>query len=80
MINPRRRRNSASPFRSDCANLDSITRSQDAVRRLFRVTRDPRAISLSGVFPDTWLPSSAFASDDEREPSLTRRGFPPPQN
>lgn len=42
-------------------SLDSITRSQDAIRQLFRVRRDlsGNLAPLSGVFPTRWPRSSA---------------------
>jgi hypothetical protein len=56
-------------------NLYSITRSQEAIRRLFRVGRDltGNMPPLPGVFPDTMAPVVRVASDGERELSLMRR-------
>ncbi|MGA2637328.1 hypothetical protein [Methylocella sp.] len=63
-------------------NLYSITRSQDAMRRLFRVAHDltGNLPLLTAVFPDTMAPVVRAASDGERELSLMRWGFPPPPN
>jgi putative SOS response-associated peptidase YedK len=59
-------------------NLYSITRSQEAIRRLFRVHRDflGNFPGLPAVFPDTMAPVVHTALDDERELSLMRWGFP----
>jgi putative SOS response-associated peptidase YedK len=63
-------------------NLYSITRTQEAMRRLFRVHRDllGNFPGLPGVFPDTMAPIVHTALDGERELSLMRWGFPPPPN
>jgi len=63
-------------------NLYSITRTQEAMRRLFRVNRDllGNFPGLPAVFPDTLAPVVHTASDGERELSLMRWGFPPPPN
>ena len=63
-------------------NLYSITRNQEAIRRLFRVGRDltGNLPALPGVFPDTMAPVVRVAPDGERELSLMRWGFPPPPN
>jgi putative SOS response-associated peptidase YedK len=63
-------------------NLYSITRSQEAMRRLFRVNRDltGNLPSLSAVFPDTLAPVVRTAPDGERELTMLRWGFPPPPN
>ena len=63
-------------------NLYSITRSQEAMRRAFRVMRD-RAGNLPilpGIFPDTLAPIVRKARDGERELTMMRWGFPPPPN
>jgi putative SOS response-associated peptidase YedK len=63
-------------------NLYSITRSQEAIRRAFRVMRD-RAGNLPvlpGVFPDAMAPVVRTARDGERELTMMRWGFPPPPN
>ena len=67
---------------SPVCNLYSITRNQDAMRRLFRVGRDltGNLPLLPAVFPDTLAPVIRVASDGERELSLMRWGFPPPPN
>src|SRR5580704_16122436 len=63
-------------------NLYSIPRTQEAMRRLFRVHRDllGNFPGLPGVFPDTMAPIVHTALDGERELSLMRWGFPPPPN
>jgi hypothetical protein len=63
-------------------NLYSITRTQEAMRRLFRVKRDflGNLPSLPGVFPDSMAPVVRTASDGQRELALMRWGFPPPPN
>ncbi len=49
-------------------NLYSITRSQEAMRRLFRIGRGPTGNMppLLGVFLDTMAPVVRIASDGER--------------
>jgi putative SOS response-associated peptidase YedK len=61
-------------------NLYSITRSQEAMRRLFRIKRDltGNLPSLPAVLPDTMAPVVRTARDGERELTLMRWGFPPP--
>ena len=63
-------------------NLYSITRSQEAIRRAFRVMRDRTGNlpSLSDVFPDTMAPVVRTARNGERELTMMRWGFPPPPN
>src|SRR6202008_268400 len=63
-------------------NLYSITRSQEAMRRAFRVMRDltGNLPSLPAVFPDTLAPVVRTAHDGERELTMMRWGFPPPPN
>jgi putative SOS response-associated peptidase YedK len=63
-------------------NLYSITRSQEAMRRLFRFKRDltGNLPILPGVFPDTMAPVIRTARDGERELTMMRWGFPPPPN
>jgi putative SOS response-associated peptidase YedK len=63
-------------------NLYSITRSQEAMRRLFRVTRDRTGNlpSLAAIFPDTLIAVVRTAPDGERELTMMRWGFPPPPN
>ena len=50
-------------------NLYSVTRSQEAIRRAFRVMRDltGNLPSLPAVFPDTLAPVVRTARDGERE-------------
>jgi putative SOS response-associated peptidase YedK len=61
-------------------NLYSVTRSQEAMRRLFRARRDllGNFPGLPGVFHNSMAPHTA--PDGERELSLMRWGFPPPPN
>jgi putative SOS response-associated peptidase YedK len=63
-------------------NLYSITRSQEAMHRLFRVKRDltGNLPSLPAVFPDTMAPIVRTAPDGVRELTMMRWGFPPPPN
>jgi putative SOS response-associated peptidase YedK len=63
-------------------NLYSITKSQDAIRRLFGVTRDQAGNlpPLPGIFPDGLAPVVRTARDGERELLMMRWGFPPPPN
>ena len=63
-------------------NLYSITRSQEAIRRAFRVMRDRTGNlpSLPDVFPDTMAPVVRTARDGERELTMMRWGFPPAPN
>src|ERR1700745_629326 len=63
-------------------NLYSITRSQEAMRRAFRVMRDltGNLPILPAVFPDTMAPVVRTAPDGERELITMRWGFPPPPN
>jgi hypothetical protein len=63
-------------------NLYSITRGQEAMRRLFRITRDltGNPPPLPAVYPDNMAPMIRVAPDGERELSLMRWGFPPPPN
>jgi hypothetical protein len=67
---------------SQMCNLYSITRSQEAMRRAFRVMRDwtGNLASLPAVFPDTLAPIVRTARDGKRELSMMRGGFPPPPN
>jgi putative SOS response-associated peptidase YedK len=60
----------------------SLTRSQEAMRRLFRVKRDVTGNhpALPAVYPDTIAPIVCTARDGERELTMMRWGFPPPPN
>jgi len=60
-------------------NLYSITRSQDAIRRLFRVTRDSAGNlpPMPSVFPDGVAPVIRSAPGG-RQLLTMRWGFPPP--
>jgi putative SOS response-associated peptidase YedK len=62
-------------------NLYSLTRTQEAMRRFFRVKRDltGNLPSLPAIFPDTLAPFQT-ARDGERELTMMRWGFPPPPN
>ena len=59
-------------------NLYSINRTQEAMRRLFRVKRDltGNLPDLPAVFPDMMAPVVRTASDGERELSLMRWELP----
>jgi putative SOS response-associated peptidase YedK len=62
-------------------NLYSITKNQDAIRRLFDVTRDSvgNLPPMQGIFPDYPAPV-VRAIDGERELTMMRWGMPgPPQ-
>jgi putative SOS response-associated peptidase YedK len=61
-------------------NLYSVTRSQEAMRRLFRVKRDltGNLPNLPAIYPDMMAPVVRTARDGERELTMMRWGFPPP--
>jgi len=61
------------------SNLYSITKNQDAIRRLFRVTHDSAGNMppMPGVFPDYPAPVVRTA-DGERELIMMRWDTPPP--
>jgi putative SOS response-associated peptidase YedK len=61
-------------------NLYSLTRTQDAMRALFRVTRDVTGNlpPMPGVFPDYAAPIVRVA-DGARELTMARWGMPSPQ-
>ncbi|MCI0465433.1 MAG: SOS response-associated peptidase [Beijerinckiaceae bacterium] len=63
-------------------NLYSITRGQEAIRRLFRAAHDSAGNlpALPSVYPDAMAPVIRSASDGGRELSMMRWGFPPPPN
>ncbi len=63
-------------------NLYSLTRGQEAIRRLFRVDSDfaGNLPSLPAIFPDTMAPVIRLATDGARELTMMRWGFPPPPN
>lgn len=63
-------------------NLYSVTRSQEEMRRVFRVSRDRvgNLAALPAVYPDTMAPVIHTARDGERELTMMRWGFPPPPN
>ncbi|MFZ3326458.1 MAG: hypothetical protein WA231_11410 [Methylocella sp.] len=56
-------------------NLYSITRNQEAIRRLFQVTRDltDNLPALPALYPDTMAPDVRVARDGERELWDSRR-------
>jgi len=60
-------------------NLYSMTKNQDAIRRLFKVTRDSAGNmpSFPSIFPDNEAPVIHTAGG-ERELTMMRWGFPPP--
>ena len=63
-------------------NLYSITRSQEAMRRLFAINRDltGNLPPIPGVFPDQLAPIVREVGADERELVMMRWGMPgPPQ-
>jgi putative SOS response-associated peptidase YedK len=63
-------------------NLYSMTRNQEAIRRLFRVMRDlsGNLPSLSAIFPDMVAPVVRVEVDGERQLEMMRWGMPgPPQ-
>jgi putative SOS response-associated peptidase YedK len=63
-------------------NLYSITSSQEAIGRAFRVMRDRTGNlpALPAVYPDSMAPAVHVAPDGARELSMMRWGFPPPPN
>jgi hypothetical protein len=63
-------------------NLYGITRGQEAIRRLFRVTRDlaGNLPALPAVYSDTMAPVVRVARDGERELAMMRWVFPPLPN
>ena len=73
-----RRRERAEPV----CNLYSMTRAQDAMRKLFGVKNDRTGNlpSLPGIFPDYLAPVVRVDRDGERVMDMMRWGFPPPPN
>ncbi|WP_210490856.1 SOS response-associated peptidase [Microvirga antarctica] len=63
-------------------NLYSLTKGQQAIRELFRVTRDlgGNLPSLPAIFPDQMAPVISNARDGERQLEMMRWGFPGPPN
>jgi putative SOS response-associated peptidase YedK len=63
-------------------NLYSITSSQEAIGRAFRVMRDwtGNLPALPAVYPDSMAPVVHAAPGGARELSMMRWGFPPPPN
>lgn len=59
-------------------NLYSMTKNQDAIRRLFRVDRDltGNLPPLPGIFPDYAAPIVRAGADGKRELVLARWGMP----
>jgi putative SOS response-associated peptidase YedK len=62
-------------------NLYSMTRAQDAMRRLFPVKHDRTGNlpSLPGIFPGYLAPVVRVDRDGERALEMMRWGFPPPK-
>lgn len=60
-------------------NLYSMTRNQEAIRRLFKVTRDTTGNmpAFPAIFPDNPAPIVRNI-DGDRELTMMRWGFPPP--
>jgi len=63
-------------------NLYSLTRSQEAMRRLFAIKRDltGNLASMPAIYPDMLAPVVRIAKDGERQLEMMRWGFPPPPN
>jgi hypothetical protein len=63
-------------------NLYSVTKSQDAIRNLFRTTRDTTGNlpPMPAIFPDQLAPVVRTGRDGERQLTMMRWGFPPPPN
>jgi putative SOS response-associated peptidase YedK len=63
-------------------NLYSITSSQEAIGRAFRVMRDRTGNlpALPAVYPDSMAPVVHRSPGGERELSMMSWGFPPPPN
>jgi putative SOS response-associated peptidase YedK len=61
-------------------NLYSMTKGQDAIRQLFRVTNDRTGNlpPLPGIFPDYMAPVIRRGQDGERELVMARWGMPTP--
>ncbi|OJY11552.1 MAG: hypothetical protein BGP05_14545 [Rhizobiales bacterium 62-47] len=61
-------------------NLYSMTKNQDAIRRLFKLTRDDTGNlpSFPAIFPDNEAPVVIGGGDDGRTLTIMRCGFPPP--
>ena len=61
-------------------NLYSLTKSQDAIRRITKAMRDRTGNlpQLPGIFPDYEAPIVRTAEDGERELLLARWGMPSP--
>jgi putative SOS response-associated peptidase YedK len=62
-------------------NLYSMTRAQDAMRKLFGVTHDRAGNlpSLPAIFPDQLAPIIRIGKNNQRTLEIMRWGFPPPQ-
>ena len=60
----------------------SLTRNQEAIRRLFAIRRDlaGNLPPLPAIFPDMPAPAVRRGSDGERELVMMRWGFAPPPN
>src|SRR5205823_10463375 len=72
----------ASRPRRHLCNLYSMTKTQEAMRRLFKVQNDRAGNlpSLPDIFPDQLAPVVCNAKNGERSLELMRWGFPPPPN
>jgi hypothetical protein len=75
---PLRSRGRCQRCRAIC-NLCSLTKSQDALRRITKAMRDTTGNlpQLPGIFPDQLAPV-VRNMESERELTLMRWGFPPP--
>jgi putative SOS response-associated peptidase YedK len=63
-------------------NLYSMTKNQDGIRNLFKVSQDRTGNMppLPGIFPDMLAPVVRTSRDGERVLEMMRWGFPPPPN
>jgi putative SOS response-associated peptidase YedK len=63
-------------------NLNSVTKGQEAIRRLFEIQRDMTGnlALLPGVYPDSMAPVVRLGEDGARELVMMRWGFPCPPN
>ena len=63
-------------------NLYSMTRNQEAIRRLFKIYLDiiGNMPSFPSIYPDAMAPIVRVARDGNRQLEMMRWGFPPPPN
>ena len=63
-------------------NLYSMTKTQEAMRRPFKIQNDRAGNlpSLPDIFPDQLAPGVCDTKNGERSLELMRWGFPPPLN